>query len=59
MVSLKKCTRLSRLIKLKSISLQSNEFNKSIISCLGALPSLKSLDLSNNNLGGSFPIQER
>ncbi|KAJ9559745.1 hypothetical protein OSB04_004905 [Centaurea solstitialis] len=56
--SVQECTRLSRLIKLKSISLQSNEFNKSIISCLGALPSLKTLDLSFNKLGGSFPIQE-
>ncbi|KAJ9561328.1 hypothetical protein OSB04_006488 [Centaurea solstitialis] len=56
--SIQECTRLSRLKKLKGISLQLNVFNKSIISCLGALPSLKSLDLSFNGLGGSFPIQE-
>ncbi|KAJ9561048.1 hypothetical protein OSB04_006208 [Centaurea solstitialis] len=56
--SIQECTRLSRLKKLKGISLQLNEFNKSIISCLGALPSLKTLDLSSNDLGGSFPIQE-
>ncbi|KAJ9560526.1 hypothetical protein OSB04_005686 [Centaurea solstitialis] len=56
--SIQECMRLSRLKKLKSIRLQSNEFNKSIISCLGALPSLKTLDLSSNHLGGSFPIQE-
>ncbi|KAJ9561330.1 hypothetical protein OSB04_006490 [Centaurea solstitialis] len=57
--SIQECMRLSRLKKLKSIRLQSNEFNKSIISCLGALPSLKALELSNNYLGGgSFPIQE-
>ncbi|KAJ9561331.1 hypothetical protein OSB04_006491 [Centaurea solstitialis] len=55
--SIQECMRLSRLKKLKSIRLQSNEFNKSILSCLGALPSLKTLDLSINKLGGSFPIQ--
>ncbi|KAJ9560524.1 hypothetical protein OSB04_005684 [Centaurea solstitialis] len=50
---------LSRLKKLKSINLKGNYFNKNIISCLSALPSLKTLDLSSNRLlGGSFPIQE-
>ncbi|KAJ9561050.1 hypothetical protein OSB04_006210 [Centaurea solstitialis] len=43
---------------LKSINLQSNKFNKSIISCFGALPSLKTLDLSFSLLGGSSSIQE-
>ncbi|XP_024972098.1 receptor-like protein 15 [Cynara cardunculus var. scolymus] len=56
--SIPDCARLSRLKKLKSIILGYNEFNKSIISCLSALPSLKTLDLSYNLLGGSFPIQE-
>ncbi|KAJ9553262.1 hypothetical protein OSB04_017307 [Centaurea solstitialis] len=51
------CIGLSRLKKLKSISLGDNNFNKSIISCLSALPSLNTLDLSSNHLRGSFPIQ--
>ncbi|KVH75740.1 DNA-binding WRKY [Cynara cardunculus var. scolymus] len=44
--SIQGCTRLSRLKNLKSISLQDNNFNKSMISCLSALLSLKTLDLS-------------
>ncbi|KAJ9561329.1 hypothetical protein OSB04_006489 [Centaurea solstitialis] len=56
--SIQECMRLSGLKKLKSITLRNNYFNKSIISCLGALPSLKTLDLSSNYLEGSFPIQE-
>ncbi|KAI3684322.1 hypothetical protein L6452_33544 [Arctium lappa] len=57
---IQECTRLSRLEKLKSITLQANNFNKSIISCLSALPSLKTLDLSSSlqSSRGSFPIQE-
>ncbi|KAI3684318.1 hypothetical protein L6452_33540 [Arctium lappa] len=56
--SIQDCARLSGLKYLKSIYLGYNEFNKSIISCLSALPSLKTSDLSYNLLGGSFPIQE-
>ncbi|KAJ9560525.1 hypothetical protein OSB04_005685 [Centaurea solstitialis] len=56
--SIQECMRLSGLKKLKSITLRYNNFNNIILSCLGALPSLKSLDLSFNGLGGSFPIQE-
>ncbi|KAI3684317.1 hypothetical protein L6452_33539 [Arctium lappa] len=56
--SIQDCSRLSRLQKLKSINLRTNSFNKSVISCLSALPSLKTLDLADNLLGGSFPIQE-
>ncbi|XP_024972096.1 receptor-like protein 15 [Cynara cardunculus var. scolymus] len=56
--SIQECTRLSRLKKLKSISLRWNYFNKSIISCLSALSSLKTLDLSYGiSSGGSFPIK--
>ncbi|KAJ9561327.1 hypothetical protein OSB04_006487 [Centaurea solstitialis] len=56
--SIQECTRLSRLEKLKSITLGWNYFNKSIISCLSALPSLNTRDLSSMQLEGSFPIQE-
>ncbi|KAJ9561326.1 hypothetical protein OSB04_006486 [Centaurea solstitialis] len=56
--SIQECMKLSGLKKLKSITLRHNIFNNNILSCLGALPSLKTLDLSINNLGGSFPIQE-
>ncbi|CAH1446372.1 unnamed protein product [Lactuca virosa] len=53
------CKSLSRLKWLESINLSENNFNKSIISCLSVLPSLKILDLaSSKSLGGSFPIQE-
>nr|KAJ0228079.1 hypothetical protein LSAT_V11C100013910 [Lactuca sativa] len=52
------CKTLSRLKRLKSINLSDNNFNKSIISCLTALPSLKILDLSfSTSLGTSFPVQ--
>ncbi|XP_023751695.1 receptor-like protein 15 isoform X1 [Lactuca sativa] len=53
------CKRLSRLKKLESIVISNNNFNKSIISCLSSLPSLKILDLSYSvSLGESFPDQE-
>ncbi|CAI9267427.1 unnamed protein product [Lactuca saligna] len=53
------CKSLSRLKRLESIDLSGNKFNKSIISCLTALPSLKILHLSNSpSLGSSFPVQE-
>ncbi|KAJ9561051.1 hypothetical protein OSB04_006211 [Centaurea solstitialis] len=55
--NIQECMGLSRLKKLKSIALGHNDFNKSIISCISALPCLKTLDLSYNQLGGSFPIQ--
>ncbi|XP_052621427.1 receptor-like protein 56 [Lactuca sativa] len=52
------CKQLSRLKRLESIVLPSNNFNKSIISCLSSLPSLKILDLSVSFLwGSSFPFQ--
>ncbi|KAJ9553178.1 hypothetical protein OSB04_017223 [Centaurea solstitialis] len=53
----KECKRLSRLNKLKSITLGGNNFNnfnKSIIACLSALPFLKTLDLSGNFLGATY-----
>ncbi|KAJ9535773.1 hypothetical protein OSB04_un001073 [Centaurea solstitialis] len=49
--SIQECKRLSSLKKLKSIALRSSVFNKSVISCLSALSSLKTLDLSSNHLG--------
>ncbi|KAL7616926.1 hypothetical protein Lser_V15G01259 [Lactuca serriola] len=53
------CKTLSKLKRLKSINLSDNNFNKSIISCLSALPSLKILDLSHSfSWGSSFPVQE-
>ncbi|XP_052621426.1 receptor like protein 21 [Lactuca sativa] len=53
------CKSLSRLKRLERIDLSGNKFNKSIISCLTALPSLKILHLSNSpSLGSSFPVQE-
>nr|KAJ0226459.1 hypothetical protein LSAT_V11C100013880 [Lactuca sativa] len=52
------CKTLSRLKRLKSINLSYNNFNKSIISCLTALPSLKILDLTSSfSWGSSFPVQ--
>lgn len=52
------CKSLSRMKRLESINLSGNSFNKSIISCLTALPSLKILDLSySTSLGTSFPVQ--
>ncbi|KAI3512548.1 hypothetical protein L1887_19864 [Cichorium endivia] len=53
------CKSLSRLKRLESIVLSKNNFNKSILSCLSSLPSLKILDLSYSvSLGESFPDQE-
>ncbi|KAI3739896.1 hypothetical protein L2E82_30308 [Cichorium intybus] len=52
------CKTLSILKRLESISLSDNNFDKSIISCLSVLPSLKILDLSRSkSLGTSFPVQ--
>ncbi|KAL4559893.1 hypothetical protein LXL04_032039 [Taraxacum kok-saghyz] len=48
------CKSLSRLKRLKSINLSYNNFNKSIISCLSALPSLKILHLTNCPSLGEF-----
>ncbi|KAK1415480.1 hypothetical protein QVD17_31262 [Tagetes erecta] len=57
--SIEGCKLLMRLKGLESVSLLGNKFNKSIISCLRFLPSLKILDLSSNKeLGTSFPMQE-
>ncbi|CAH1442604.1 unnamed protein product [Lactuca virosa] len=53
------CKSLSRLKRLESIALSENTLNKSIISCLSALPSLKILNLSySSSLGGPFPVKE-
>ncbi|KAL8232340.1 hypothetical protein R6Q57_002118, partial [Mikania cordata] len=46
--SIQDCKRLSSLKRLESIILESSNFNKSIISCLQALPSLKILDLRDS-----------
>ncbi|CAI9267410.1 unnamed protein product [Lactuca saligna] len=52
------CNILLRLKRLESINLSGNNFHKSIISCLTALPSLKILDLSlSSSLGSYFPVQ--
>ncbi|KAL8252241.1 hypothetical protein R6Q59_035934 [Mikania micrantha] len=48
----------SALRKLKILNLGSNRFNESIASSFRALTSLKSLDLHDNLLSGSFPSQE-
>ncbi|XP_023761382.2 receptor-like protein 14 isoform X1 [Lactuca sativa] len=52
------CKTVLRLKRLKSINLSSNSINKSVISCLSVLPSLKNLDLSYCSLGSFFPVQE-
>ncbi|KAI3690140.1 hypothetical protein L2E82_48115 [Cichorium intybus] len=53
------CKTLSRLKRLESLNLSYNNFNKSIMSCLSVLPSLKILDMSYSISGGSsFPVQE-
>ncbi|KAI3773440.1 hypothetical protein L1987_47969 [Smallanthus sonchifolius] len=49
--------RVSILKKLKVLNLGSNQFNKTLITSLSALPSLKALDISYNNLYRSFPSQ--
>ncbi|KAI3737559.1 hypothetical protein L2E82_27565 [Cichorium intybus] len=52
------CKTLSRLKRLETINLSENNFNKSIISCLSLVPSLKILHLSNSfPWGSSFPVQ--
>nr|XP_043636101.1 receptor like protein 21-like [Erigeron canadensis] len=55
------CESLSRLEMLETITLRRTHLDKSLISCLSFLPSLKNLDLSDSNstnLGSSFPMQE-
>ncbi|XP_058071106.1 receptor-like protein 15 [Magnolia sinica] len=49
---------LSRLGNLEQLDLGVNRLNRSILPYLGALSSLKSLDLSGNNLEGCFPSKE-
>ncbi|KAL4629144.1 hypothetical protein ACB092_05G287300 [Castanea dentata] len=49
---------LLRLIKLESLDLDCNIFNRSIIHSLRLLTSLKSLNLSYNELEGSLPTKE-
>ncbi|KAF5808155.1 putative non-specific serine/threonine protein kinase [Helianthus annuus] len=58
--SIQGCKSLMRLQNLESISLGTNYFNKSIISCLSFLPSLKILDLSGSSelIIDSFPLRE-
>ncbi|CAH1420184.1 unnamed protein product [Lactuca virosa] len=65
------CRTLSRLKRMESINLSGTRFNKSIISCLSVLPSLKFLDLtkffnfsgleilllSNNGFSGTLPME--
>ncbi|GLT99567.1 hypothetical protein SLE2022_170000 [Rubroshorea leprosula] len=51
-------TSLSKLSKLKYLYLKDNILNKDIIRILGTLPSLKLLDLSKNQLEGSFSNKE-
>ncbi|KAJ0586727.1 putative non-specific serine/threonine protein kinase [Helianthus annuus] len=53
------CKSLMRLKNLESISMQYSDLNKSMISCLSFLPSLKILNLRYSRiLGSSFPMQE-
>ncbi|XP_058072782.1 receptor-like protein 15 isoform X1 [Magnolia sinica] len=49
---------LSRLGNLEQLGLSLNQLNRSILPYLGALSSLKSLDLSGNNLEGCLPSKE-
>lgn len=52
------CKRLSSLKRLESITFKRTKFDKSIISCLSALPSLNTLNLRHSiSLAGSFPFQ--
>ncbi|GKD64864.1 receptor like protein 1, partial [Tanacetum coccineum] len=55
--SIQDCKRLSRLKRLESITLTGSNFDKSIISCVRTLPSLKTLNLRHSrSLGGPFPF---
>ena len=49
--------RVSLFKKLKTLKLKDNKINESLITSLSDLPLLKTLDLSNNLLSGSFPAQ--
>ncbi|XP_041016837.1 receptor-like protein 13 [Juglans microcarpa x Juglans regia] len=49
---------LSKLSKLKHLDLSSNHFGKQILRVLGALPTLKSLNLSTNEIEGPLSIKE-
>lgn len=48
--------RLSSL-KLETLNISANEFNKTIMKSLGAITSIKTLALSKINLDGSYHIQ--
>ncbi|XP_058072754.1 receptor like protein 21-like [Magnolia sinica] len=50
--------RWSRLSKLEHLDLSHNSFNETILPYLGALSSLKSLDLETNDLEGCFLSKE-
>nr|XP_027098889.1 receptor-like protein 9b [Coffea arabica] len=52
------CRNWAKLQNLKSLYLDWNNFNNSIIPCISAITELKRLSLSNLNLEGSFPIEE-
>lgn len=49
--------RVVILRKLKTLSLAYNGFNESVITSLSILSSLTNLDLSYNQMSGSFPAQ--
>ncbi|KAL8239821.1 hypothetical protein R6Q59_016388 [Mikania micrantha] len=47
-----------KLSRLKSLNLADNYFNESLITALATFTSLKTLNLQDNSLSGSFPSQE-
>ncbi|XP_068499744.1 receptor-like protein 56 [Phaseolus vulgaris] len=48
----------SRLKKLGTLDLSFNSLNESIMELVGALPSIKNLTMTNNQIGGPFPMKE-
>ncbi|XP_058071398.1 receptor-like protein 9b [Magnolia sinica] len=49
--------RWSRLPNLEHLGLRDNSFDESIFLYLGSIPSLRTLDLSYNNIKGHFPSE--
>ncbi|XP_042987251.1 receptor-like protein 14 isoform X5 [Carya illinoinensis] len=57
-LSIKEFHGLSKLSKLKHLDLSWNKFGNQILRVLGALPALKSLDLSDNYMEGPLSIKD-